>query len=342
VTPHLHVVDPGFRTTIQDSGRPGFQSQGVPVSGALDATALAAANLVAGNPAAAAGLEITATGPVLVVAAEAVRIAVAGSGMAIVIDGRPAVPPLVSVTLVRGQRFCVMAPRTSAVGYLAVAGGIAVPVVLGSRSTCPRARLGGLDGRGLAAGDRLPLGADQPPSGPDRRGPALDLSPPAVLRVLLSEPGRDFADAVRTAFVAARYTVTPAVDRMGLRLSGPPLLSLCPGESLSEGLAPGAIQVPGDGQPILLLADRQTTGGYPRIAHVIAADLPAAGRLRPGHTVAFRPTTLDEADRARRALKASLAAFAAAIAPLMADGLDTGTLLAENLVSGVTGGDDPA
>lgn len=316
---HLRIIDPGFRTTVQDLGRTGWQRFGVPVSGALDATALRAANLMVGNAPDMAALEIALTGPVFEVAADGVRIAVAGSGMAIEVAGRGmvaaqhTVPPFCTATLARGERVRVAASREAAVGYLAVAGGFAVPMVLGSRATTMRAWLGGFGGRALSAGDLLPLARGLPPDGEEQVGPSLDLARPDRLRVMVDAEGRDFSAAALAAFLNGTYTVTAAADRMGLRLAGPQVPPLRPGEALSEGLAPGAIQIPGDGQPILLLADRQTTGGYPRVAHVIAADLAAAGRLRPGDVVRFVAVDVAAAAAARRARAAELARFVAGI-----------------------------
>lgn len=351
---HLRIIEPGFRTTVQDLGRTGWQRFGVPVSGALDATALRAANLVVGNAPDMAALEIALTGPVFEVAADGVRIAVAGRGMAIEVAGRgivPAlqtVPPFCTATLARGERVRVVASREVAVGYLAVAGGFAIPTVLGSRATTMRAALGGFGGRALSAGDRLPLVRGLPPDGGERLGPVLDLTRPDRLRVMADETGWDFSAAALAAFFDGTYTVTGAADRMGLRLAGPVVSPLRPGEALSEGLAPGAIQIPGDGQPILLLADRQTTGGYPRVAHVITADLAAAGRLRPGDAVRFEAVDMAAAAAARRTLASELARFAAGIRAVdaafiardAAGDIDAAALAAVNLVSGVVSGEE--
>lgn len=340
---HVEVVDPGFRTTLQDLGRRGYQRFGVPVSGALDAVAMRAANLVVGNAPDTAVLEIALVGPVFIVAADGVRVAAAGGDIGLEIDGRGTVPGLCTATLSRGERLRVVAPRDTAVGYLAIAGGLAVPRVLGSLSTTLRAGLGGFDGRALRQGDRLPLVLAAPPGGPERAGSAvtLDLARPQRLRVLMGEPGVEFAAEAEALFLSGSYVVTQAADRMGLRLSGPRLEPQRPGEGLSEGPAPGAIQVPGDGQPILLLADRQTTGGYPRIAHVIAADLDAAGRLRPGDVIGFEAVDLAQAAQARRDRAAALSRFAATIAVADPSGaIDIAVLAGSNLVSGVVSGDE--
>lgn len=338
---HLRTLDPGFRTTLQDLGRPGHQRFGVPVSGALDPEALRAANLVAGNAPDTAALEIALTGPEFVVEADAVRVAAAGGDIRLDVAGRAPLPALCSATLTRGERLRVIAPREAAVGYLAVTGGFDVPPLLGSRATTLRAGFGGFDGRALAAGMRLPIVLGQGGGGTERIGRGLDLTRQRSLRVLAGPVGRDVSAAAMAAFFGGSYAVTAAADRMGLRLAGPAVAPLRPGEGLSEGLAPGAIQIPGDGQPILLLADRQTTGGYPRIAHVIAADLGAAGRLRPGDSVRFEAVDLAQAAQARRERAAALARFAASIAAVdAATGIDEAALAEVNLVSGVVSVDD--
>lgn len=339
--PHLRTIDPGFRTTLQDLGRVGFQRFGVPLSGALDPLALRAANLVAGNAGETAALEIALTGPLFVVEADTVRVAAAGGDIMIDVAGRGRIPPLRTVTLTRGERLRVIAPREVAAGYIAVTGGFAVPPLLGSRSTTLRAGFGGFGGRALSAGMKLPLAVGPAPGGTERVGRGLDLSRPQSLRVLAGSADLDFPAAALAAFLGGSYIVTAAADRMGLRLSGPVVAPLRPGEGLTEGLAPGAIQVPGDGQPILLLADRQTTGGYPRIAHVIAADLAAAGRLRPGDMIRFKAVDLAQAAKARRDQAAALARFSASIAAVDAvAGVDVMALAELNLVSGVVSGDD--
>jgi biotin-dependent carboxylase-like uncharacterized protein len=345
----LRIRDPGLRSTLQDRGRTGWQRFGVPVSGALDQTALAAANLVAGNPSGMAAIELSPPGLAVEIEADAVRLTCAGRGATLLIErGGTAdrIATLTSVTAVRGDRVRVVGLAT-AVGYLAVTGGFAVVPVLGSLSTYARAGqgsfggLGGLGGRPLAAGDRLPLVLAAPPPGPESRGPPLDLGPSERLRVMPAADGGPFpADAI-AAFLAASYSVSAAADRMGLRLDGESIRSRDADGALSVGIAPGAIQIPGDGRPILLLADRQTTGGYPSIAHVIAADLAAAGRLRPGDRVRFEAVDRAAAAAARRALAERLAAFASGIVrDGDRDAMEAALRNAPNLVSGVVSADE--
>jgi biotin-dependent carboxylase-like uncharacterized protein len=304
MTAALRALSPGLMTTLQDLGRPGFQRLGIPVSGALDPISLRAANMIVGNPVATAALEIAYQGPMLAVEADSVRVALVGGGAALdILDESGAaerVPPLQSVRLQRGQRLRIGALAGGAVAYLAVEGGFAVEPMLGSRSTYVRAGIGGFGGRAIVAGDALPLSSDDAAEREERMLPSLDLSAPARFRVVLGPQDDYFTDAAIRTLLEATYTVTQATDRMGMRLDGP-LLEHAKGFNIvSDGIAPGAIQVPGNGLPIVLLADRQTTGGYPKVAAVISADLAALGRLMPGAKVAFEAVSIDSAEAARR------------------------------------------
>lgn len=292
----LDVLRPGLLTTVQDGGRWGQQALGVPVAGAMDTASLRHANLLVGNPAGAAGLEVTLLGPRL--RAEApLLVAVAGAPFELDVDGRPQAmdTPFVlgaGTVLTFGRR------EIGARAYLAVAGGIDVPLVLGSRATHLVSRMGGLEGRALKAGDRLPLGpAPGIQSHRAAAGPAAHwLGPgPHGLRVLPGPQDDWFTDASRHAFFTTPFTVSPRSDRMGFRLDGPAIVRAHADELLSEPVPFGAVQVPAGGAPILLMADRQTAGGYPKIATVIAADLPVAGQLGPGDQIRFIPCTRADA-----------------------------------------------
>jgi biotin-dependent carboxylase-like uncharacterized protein len=337
MTAALRVISPGLMTTLQDLGRPGYQRLGIPVSGALDPISLRAANLIVGNPAATAALEIAYQGPVLAVEADSIRIALAGAGASVDIldenDAAQRVPFLQSVRLVRGQRLRIGA-LAGAVAYLAVEGGFAVEPMLGSRSTYTRAGIGGFAGRAVAAGDVLPLAREAADDREERMLPALDLAPPARFRIVLGPQDDYFTEAAIRTLLDSTYTVSPATDRMGMRLDGPKLEHAKGFNIVSDGIAPGAIQVPGNGLPIVLLADRQTTGGYPKVAAVISADLPALGRLMPGAKVAFQAVSIDEAEAARRQMAALIADLETSIVPARRVGLDEAKLLSENLVSG--------
>jgi biotin-dependent carboxylase-like uncharacterized protein len=330
----LRVLEPGLQTTVQDLGRFGHQRFGVPVSGALDAEALAIANALVGNRPGEAALEIRYLGPVLEVEADRVRVALVG-GAGLVVEDRE-VPALRSVTLTRGQRLRVPPLRTVATGYLAIEGGLALEPVLGSRSTHPKAGLGGLDGRALRPGDMLPLGGDATDRSDLMLRDPPELGPPASVRVVLGPQDDHFTDEAVQAFLDTEWRVSPDADRWGLRLDGGKLQHRGGWDIVSDGIATGAVQVPGSGQPILLLADHQTAGGYPKIAVVASVDLPAVGRLRVGDGVRFRAVAVEEAEALRRRRETELAALLARLEPARdAPGLDERALHGENLVSGV-------
>jgi biotin-dependent carboxylase-like uncharacterized protein len=347
--PALRVVAPGLMTTVQDLGRPGYQRLGIPVSGALDSVSLRAANLIVGNPPALGALEIAYQGPTLLVEADSVRVAYAGTSAAIDIlagegasNGGQRLAPLQSALLRKGQRLRVGALAGGAVGYLAVEGGFDIAPVLGSQSTYARAGLGGLEGRALRAGDLLPLRQARAELREERMLPSLDLAPPRRFRVVLGPQDDYFSAQGQRTLLEGTYTVSPASDRMGMRLEGPVLEHSAKGNNIvSDGIAPGSIQVPGNGLPIVLLADRQTTGGYPKIATVISADIPALGRLTPGAKVAFEAVTADAAEAACRVLASRLAAMAEDIVPVRrAAAIDEAALLGTNLVSGMVNAHD--
>ncbi len=190
-----------------------------------------------------------------------------------------------------------------------VEGGFDITPVLGSLSTYTRGGIGGIEGRALKAGDAIPLRLPAAPEREEQMLPSLDLAPPKRFRVILGPQDDYFTEAGIATLLGATYTVTPATDRMGMRLDGPKLEHAKGYNIVSDGIAPGSIQVPGNGLPIVLLADRQTTGGYPKIATVISADLPALGRLVPGSKMAFEAVDIEAAEAAARLLAAELAAM---------------------------------
>ena len=323
----------GQATTIQDLGRTGHQRFGVPVGGALDTTSLRLANAVVGNALDAAGLEFRLVGPELVVEADSVRVAFGGGVEATIGNDPPRiVSPWRGVTLARGQvlRMRVVA---GAMGYLAVAGGLAIEPVLGSRSTYVRAGFGGLEGRALEDGDRLPLVAAR------AEGDDQVLSPPGPesgpLHVIMGPQDEAFTDQAIETFLGVAFTVGREADRMGVRLDGPCLAHRTDANIVSDGIASGAIQVPANGQPIVLLADRQTVGGYTKVATVISADLPRAGQLKPGDDVRFEAVTVERAIELRRGAEADLARRIAGIGPAPPIELDEDALFGGNLISGV-------
>jgi antagonist of KipI len=279
------VLAPGLQTTLQDLGRIGHRHLGVGTAGALDAYSLRVANLLVGNDEGAAALEITLQGPRLRLH-RAARIAITGADIDAHVDG-VAIPGWRPVELPAGSELVLGPCRRGARAYLAVAGGIGSGAILGSASTDLRAGFG----RALAAGDRLGAASianvDAVRIAPwwiDPQ-PDLDLRHAQAIRVL---PGQD-AIAPAGALFAHPWRVAAQSNRQGLRLQGDALHLAHPGDRLSEPVAPGTIQLPPDGQPIVLLAEAQTVGGYPRIGHVITADLPRLAQRRPGDSVQFVP-----------------------------------------------------
>lgn len=306
--PTFAVLEAGLWTTVQDLGRSGYQQFGVPGSGALDTFALEAANRLVGNPPDAAGLEVTLTGPRLRATAPCI-IAVTGADLSVQVNGRPA-PGWQTCQLQPGDELSFGAPRRGCRAYIAVAGGFAVSSVLGSRSTYVRGRLGGVDGRPLRAGDALnvyELEEDR------RERVGMSLPPelrrfgtPQPVRVILGPQDDAFSPLAVERLLGAAFYVTPQADRMGYRLQGPRLPHRGRVEQISDGIAPGSIQVPADGQPIVLLADRQTTGGYPKIATVVSADLDFLAHAWAGDRITFRPVDLAQAHALRRRRRALL------------------------------------
>jgi allophanate hydrolase len=339
----LKVLAPGLYTTVQDLGRPGYQAFGVPVSGALDGFSLRLANALVGNPLGTPAIEILISGPAFEVVADTVRVALAGPGASLAIGAEKArLDTGQSVRLPRGEVVEVVVGHQSASCYLAVEGGITVPLVLGSASTYVRAALGGLDGRALRHGDFVPLAIAHASDRPELRlSSAVPATSDQPIRVVLGPQQEYFTKEAITALLDAKFCISPNADRMGMRLDGP-VLQLSRGwDIVSDAITTGAIQVPGSGQPILLLADHQTTGGYPKIATVISADLPVVGRRRPGDALRFVAVTVETAEELCRAEERRLAELAARVEPVPdRPRIDLGSLYDGNLISGVVSGLD--
>lgn len=304
----LEVVEPGLLTTVQDAGRPDAIDLGVPIGGACDPLALTVANLLAGNEPSAAAIEMTLLGASFVAIEECV-VAVSGADMGALSPGQ-------NRRLRRGERLDFGAAREASGirTYLALAGGIDVPVVIGSRSTCLVGRFGGLDGRPLRAGDVVRPGA---------RAPAIERQLPARLPTpgsadgavrVVRGPDADSAGEAFAALLAARWTVSGRGDRQGIRLDGPALgADRVGGSLLSRGVSWGTVQLPPDGHPIVLLADHQTVGGYLVPAVTISADRPVIGQLGPGDEVSFVEVSLAQAQRLRREQAADIERLATAL-----------------------------
>lgn len=316
------VLRPGTLATVQDLGRTGLRHLGVVPGGAMDAVSHRIANALVGNRSDAASLEIALSGPDLLITRDAL-IALYGARFAARLDGKP-LPPARPVLVRAGARLRIGRAEDGFFGYLAIAGGFDVPAVLGSRSTYVPGAFGGWRGKAITRDATLPLigsVADLSarrfervsrrgnPFGP--RGQSVAwfapnalsaIGDPPVVRAIPGIHHELFKPAARVAFFSERWRVGMDSNRMGLRLGGPSLPLVKAIEILSQPACRGTVQVPAGGQPIALMADHQSTGGYPRIAEVIAADAPRLAQVPPGRELRFAPVTLEEADAARALL----------------------------------------
>lgn len=299
----IEVIKPGLMTTVQDLGRWGYQSYGVCISGALDGFALAAANLLVGNPQSAAGLEMTVFGPALKFREETF-FAVTGAELTPKLDGQE-IASWVCHRAPAGSALSFGGRKSGVRAYLAVSGGIDVSAVMGSRSTYLLGRFGGVEGRPLKSKDLLPVPALRSDAEkfigkriPDHLRPPYKKNP--LLRVILGPFDSYFSEKGLDTLLSTEYAIARNSDRMGYRLGGKAIERQNPGELISCGLGNGTIQVPANGQPIILLADRQTIGGYPIIATVISADLPLIAQCAPGDRVRFAAVSVEEAQEAYR------------------------------------------
>ena len=295
--PVLHLTQPGLLTTIQDRGRHGYQRYGVPVSGAMDEFALRMANILAGNDQNAAALEITLQGPTIKFLTTT-WIALTGADLSPTLDDQP-IPRWQSLQAHAGSTLAFGQPRDGTRTYLAVHGGIDAPIVMGSRSTYLKGQFGGLQGRALRKGDQLStLPTNQTPFTP-KRLPKNYTAPlyggSHRLRVILGPQQDAFDRSAISTFLDSRYKISPQSDRMGYTLEGPKIEHRHSPDIISDGNPPGAVQIPGDGAPRILLADRGTTGGYTKIASVITPDLSKLAQALPSHTVAFQQISIQEA-----------------------------------------------
>jgi antagonist of KipI len=295
--PVVHVMKPGLLSTIQDRGRWGFQALGVSVAGPMDPVSHRIANSLAGNPPDAATIEVTLVGPELVFEDEC-QIGIAGAEFEISIDDQPA-SPIGAMLVPKGGTLRLGRRLRGARAYLALAGGIDTPPSFGSRSTHLMSAMGGMDGRALVAGDRLVCGRPAARPVVVRSASALPVRTLpdgcATLRVLPGPQSDRFVPGALDALQSAPYRIAPASDRTGFRLHGPVLQHVHGADIISDATPLGVLQVPASGQPILLMADRQTTGGYPKLATVIAADIGLAGQLGPGDRIDFTVCTPQDA-----------------------------------------------
>lgn len=301
------AIRAGFLTSVQDLGRIGFREFGVSSGGALDFHALRIANLLAGNDESAAGLEVTFGGLRLRFADDRIVVWCGGDFMVRISSVR--VPAGHPALIQAGEEFCIESPTLGCRAWLAISGGINVPLVLGSRSADLRSGFGGVRGRPLRDGEEFLL-RDNPPRAKilieklrhekiARWKPPHDWSSPArrepILRFIRGSDWHRFSSSAFERLISQPFLVSPDSDRMGIRLDGAKLERSEAVDLLSEAVAPGTIQVPPSGQAILLLNDCQTIGGYPKIAHVITVDLPVAAQLAPGNRVRFSEVSLNRA-----------------------------------------------
>ena len=308
----LQILEPGLLTTVQDKGRYGYQRFGVPVAGAMDVFAVRAANILVGNEDGAAALEMTVVGPRTEFLVDTC-IALSGADLAPILDGEP-VPMWQTIEASKGSVLSFGGTRDGMRSYLAVPGGIDVPVVMSSRSTYLKGGFGGLEGRALKAGDVLRTLPVASPTRPVIQGIPPDLEPPPYghqhkIRVVMGPQDKRFTDNGVASFLGSDYTVSVRSDRMGYRLEGPAIEHASGADIVSDGSALGSVQVPGDGQPIILLADRGTTGGYTKIATVISADIGRLAQAMPGDALTFKAATLEEAHVLLREQEAVLGAI---------------------------------
>jgi antagonist of KipI len=320
------VLSAGFLTSVQDLGRPGYRKSGISVGGALDSHALRVANALVGNEDSAAGLEAT-LGKLRLRFDDHRVVAWCGGPFSARI-GDENLPPGHAGVVAKGEELIMVAPNAGSRAWLAISGGIDVQPVLGSRSTDWRGNFGGYEGRTLRDGDELPLGTKEGRFAiAGLIGRRLQTAAPWIsewsaptpwaataagdrfLRVVRGPDWMRFTAEAQAALVGAPFTVTLDSDRMGARLEGPNLPRDDASDLLSEAVAPGTLQVPPNGKPILLLGDCQTMGGYPKIAHVITVDLPIAAQLWSGDLVRFHEVSLADAQELLREREEDFARF---------------------------------
>jgi biotin-dependent carboxylase-like uncharacterized protein len=329
----LAVLDPGVRTLVQDIGFRGGRDRGVPRSGVLDRDGLILLNGLLGNPAGTAALEIAVTATRFRIEEGQVRIAcgVGLSGHVLRSGEKVGLDEWSAVTLDSGDELVLLPPARGGTALLGIKGELVLPRVFGSHATLLASAMGGYEGRPLRAGDRLHIAGAVSSSRSMRLSGRLRRS--GRIRVVLGPQAEWFTDAALKEFLSAEWQVTPALDRMGMRLSGPRLVHSDRGaDILSDGVVPGAIQVPAAGQPIVLLADAQTTGGYPKIATIISTDLSDVARMAPGDRLQFRAITVAEAEESAHGHARALARVAESAEDIPASSSEA--LYRCNLVSG--------
>jgi biotin-dependent carboxylase-like uncharacterized protein len=341
----LHILKPGLMTTVQDLGRTGFQNLGIGIAGALDPIALRLANLLVGNDPTSGGLEVLYLGPTIEIEADRVRLSFVGADAKVELlpdrwaSAGSKIEMMRSVLVTRGEVVRVGSLTGGATLYIGVEGGFDIEPVLGSVSTNIRAGTGGWQPRALLAGDRLPLRRMWAADREEYRAEGIKFRAPTSIRAVPGPQDDYFDEAEVARFFSSEYTVESGSDRVGLRLRGETIRHAKGFNIASDATVPGSIQVPGTGMPIVLMADRQTVGGYPKIATVISADLPKLGRLSIGSKAAFERVSVETAQELRRAMLSELEHLPEMIAPIRLSAGDSALqLLDQNLISGVVNG----
>lgn len=336
----LRILSCGPATSIQDCGRRGWQRFGIGPSGAADPMALAAANELVGNTPDTAAIEFCLLGAMIEAVGGPVRLALTGAPMPMSIDASP-VFDHTSFVLEPGAKLRIDAARAGVFAILAVEGGFEIAPELGSRSLHARAKLGGFHGRTLTAGDEIPLLLQRPASRGEYCIESLPIALGRPLNVVLGPQDDYFSPAGIDTFLASPYAITMQADRMAYRLSGPQIEHSKGFNIVSDGITAGSIQVPGTGEPIVMLADRQTTGGYPKIATLVSSELRLFVHARAGDKVRFKAVSVEEAQRLSVAAMNDLVALSNRVRPTLDRHLDTDALFSTNVAGAALSAHDP-
>ncbi|MDO4267484.1 MAG: biotin-dependent carboxyltransferase family protein [Eubacteriales bacterium] len=310
----IRIIKGGLLTTVQDLGRTGYQSQGFGVAGVMDVRSFKIANLLLDNPENEAVLEFTLIGPTLEFTAATI-IAITGGDFQPTLNGEPA-PMYTAIYINKGDILRFGSARTGSRGYVAFSSYLKIPVVMGSRCTNMKSRIGGFKGRALQAGDYIEFRIRRRYL-PFFLSRQLELDEfdqeEAVLRVVMGPQDDKFSRQGIDTFLKSEYTVTSDFDRMGCRLEGPIIAPKTTSDIISDGITFGSVQVPSQGKPIILLADRQTTGGYAKIATVASVDIPKLVQRKTDHRIRFRAISVQEAQQLYRKQEQEFARMRAAI-----------------------------
>ena len=292
----IKIIKAGLLTTIQDMGRYGYQETGMAVSGVMDTRSASLANILAGNDEGEGVLEVTMMGPTIEFTADNI-IAVTGGDLGAALNGAP-IPRYEAVLVKAGQTLSFAAPKSGARAYVSFAGGLDVPVVMGSKSTNLKSKIGGFEGRKLEAGDEIGFTAPKTslPNMSARKLPVPDFSAREhEIRVVLGPQDDCFPQSSIDTFFNNVYTISNEYDRMGCRMQGEVIKHKVGGDIITDGISFGAVQVPSHGNPIVMMADHQTTGGYTKIGNVISVDLPILAQCMPGHKIHFKWISIEAA-----------------------------------------------